>query len=70
MDMSSEHAGHDHSAHAATFIRNEDGSYSYNHGAYLGHIVPGSFFVVRGCGDASFWAWGGDHVPLWGRRSG
>lgn len=58
-----DHSGHDHSAHAGmdmsmsspapmshdhgAVLRHEDGTYYYTHGAWLGHIVPGSFFVVR-----------------------
>lgn len=29
--------------------RNPDGSYFYTHGGFLGHIVPGSFFIVSPC---------------------
>ena len=58
-----DHSGHDHSAHAGmdvpmsspapmshdhgAVLRHEDGTYYYTHGAWLGHVVPGSFFVVR-----------------------
>ena len=35
---------HDHGA----IGRNPDGSYYYTHGAFLGHIVPGSFFIIWG----------------------
>lgn len=34
---------HDHGA----VLRHADGTYYYTHGAWLGHVVPGSFFVVR-----------------------
>lgn len=43
---------HDHLAHAphdkmhAAVERLPDGSYRYPHGAFLGHVVPGSFFMV------------------------
>lgn len=57
MDMSMDHAGHNHSAHVSVsppmahdhgaVLRHEDGSYYYSHGAWLGHVVPGSFFLVR-----------------------
>lgn len=30
--------------------RNPDGSYFYTHGAFTGHVVPGTFFLVRGGG--------------------
>lgn len=39
MDMS----GHD--SHGAVG-RNPDGSYFYTHGAFTGHVVPGTFFLV------------------------
>ncbi|KAL6780227.1 hypothetical protein ACKKBF_B13955 [Auxenochlorella protothecoides x Auxenochlorella symbiontica] len=58
MDMSMDHAGHNHSAHASVsppmahdhgaVLRHEDGSYYYSHGAWLGHVVPGSFFLLWG----------------------
>ena len=57
-----EHAGHNHSDHAAMASpspmdmaghdshsavgRNPDGSYFYTHGAFTGHVVPGTFFLV------------------------
>lgn len=61
---SGEHTAHDHSAHASTaspsgmdmgqmdhgpsVFQNPDGSYYYTHGAFLGHIVPGTMFVILG----------------------
>ena len=32
----------------ASIGRNPDGSYYYTHGAFLGHIVPGIFFIIWG----------------------
>lgn len=62
--MDAHAAPHDHSAHASTtggmehdkyhgaVQRHADGSYFYTHGAFLGHVVPGSFFIVWG----TWWA--------------
>lgn len=33
-------------SHSSVVGRRADGSYYYTHGAYLGHMVPGTFFIV------------------------
>ncbi|PRW44434.1 Transmembrane 45B [Chlorella sorokiniana] len=46
---------HDHSAHDkyhSSVERLPDGSYRYTHGAWLGHMVPGAFFLAWG----AWWA--------------
>eukprot|EP00887_Chlorella_sp_A99_P002855 scaffold6.g2855.t1 len=40
--------GHDHDKYHSSVVRLPDGSYTYTHGAFLGHVVPGSFFVAWG----------------------
>ena len=57
--MGGGHAGHDHSAHDTyhgSGRRRPDGSYTYTHGAFLGHMVPGVFFLVGAGRRAALWS--------------
>ena len=47
MDDMAGGGGGGHMDHAA-IGRRADGSYYYTHGAFLGHIVPGAFFIIWG----------------------
>jgi hypothetical protein len=62
MDMSSHDASMGHGGgmtHDAGVFERPDGSYYYTHGAFLGHVVPGSMFVLLGTWWllSLYWEW-------------